>query len=48
MNMVLQDNGVISDMRVDYKDFSVTQKLIGLEPVKAESCGGARDPAKLP
>lgn len=42
MNMVLQDNGVISDMRVDYKDFSVTQKLIGLEPIKAESCFAQR------
>lgn len=48
MNMVLQDNGVISDMRVDYKDFSVTQKLIALEPVKAESCGNDAAPAKLP
>lgn len=48
MNMILQDNGVISDMRVDYKDFSVTQKLIGLEPVTPERCGGGRDPAKLP
>ena len=48
MNMVLQDNGVISDMRVDYRDFSVTQKLIALQPVSAESCDGGRDPAKLP
>lgn len=48
MNMTLLDNGVISDMRVDYKDFSVTQKLIGLEPLKADACGSVRDPAKLP
>jgi hypothetical protein len=34
----LHDNGVISDMVVDYKDFSVTQKLIGLESLPRVSC----------
>lgn len=44
MDVVLHDNGVISDMVVDYKDFSVTQKLIGLEPLPAVSCA-QRPPA---
>lgn len=39
MNIVLHDNGVISDMAVDYKDFSVTQKLVALEALPAASCG---------
>ncbi len=42
MSVVMHENGVISDMYVEYKDFSVTQKLIGLESMKAESC----DPRK--
>ena len=29
MDAVLHDNGIISDMTVDYKDFSVSQKLVG-------------------
>jgi hypothetical protein len=39
MDVVLHDNGVISDMLVDYKDFSVTQKLVSLEKLPAVSCG---------
>jgi hypothetical protein len=39
MNAVLNENGIISDMRVDYKDFSVTQKLIALESLKEAVCG---------
>lgn len=38
MSIVLHENGIISDMYVEYKDFSVTQKLVGLESVKAEGC----------
>lgn len=38
MSVILHENGVISDMYVEYKDFSVTQKLVGLESLKAESC----------
>lgn len=41
MDLILHDNGVISDMVVDYKDFSVAQKLIGLEPLPKASCGPA-------
>lgn len=39
MDIVLHDNGVISDMVVDYKDFSVTQKLVALEALPTASCG---------
>lgn len=39
MDVVLHDNGVISDMVVDYKDFSVSQKLLGLEALPAIPCG---------
>ncbi|MGZ9109106.1 MAG: cell envelope integrity EipB family protein [Micavibrio sp.] len=39
MDVVMHENGVISDMYVEYKDFSVTQKLIALERVQGESCG---------
>ena len=39
MSVVLHENGVISDMYVEYKDFSVTQKLVGLESVGVEGCG---------
>jgi len=40
MEVVYHENGVISDMRVDYRDFSVTQKLLALEKVKVADCGG--------
>jgi hypothetical protein len=39
MDMIFHENGVISDMLIEYDNFSVTQKLIALEPVHAESCG---------
>jgi hypothetical protein len=31
MSLIFHDNGIISDMNVDYDDFSVTQKLVALE-----------------
>lgn len=31
MSLIFHENGVISDMNVDYHDFSVTQKLVALE-----------------
>lgn len=37
MDIVLHDNGIISDMFIEYDDFSITQKLIALEPLK-DSC----------
>ena len=45
MSMNFHENGIISDMLIEYDDFSVTQKLIALEGISAESCG---DPVKVP
>lgn len=33
MSVIFHENGVISDMAIDYGDFSVTQKLIAIEPL---------------
>lgn len=38
MSMVFHENGVISDMLIEYEDFSVTQKLVALEKIKADTC----------
>ncbi len=38
MDVVFHENGVISDMLVEYRDFSVTQKLAALEKLEAEKC----------
>lgn len=38
MDIVVHDNGVISDMAVDYGEFSVSQKLVALEKVNAPAC----------
>lgn len=35
MDISLHDNGVVSDMFIEYDDFSITQKLLALEPVKS-------------
>jgi hypothetical protein len=40
MDAVLQQNGVISFMRVEYKDFTVTQTLVALEPLNPAECSG--------
>ena len=37
MVMDLYDNGVIDNMKIEYKDFTISQKLIALEPMK-DSC----------
>lgn len=39
MDVIFHDNGVISDMLVEYRDFAVTQKLTALEELEAEKCG---------
>ncbi|MGQ0526557.1 MAG: EipB family protein [Alphaproteobacteria bacterium] len=36
MSLLFHDNGVISDMAIDYDDFSVSQKLVALEPLKSQ------------
>lgn len=38
MDVIFHENGIISDMLIDYDNFSVTQKLIALEPIKAPKC----------
>jgi hypothetical protein len=39
MDVLLHPNGVISDMRVQYEDFSVTQRLVALERLEsADPC----------
>ena len=39
MTMNMLENGVIKDMTVDYHNFSVTQKLVAIEPLKEDKCG---------
>lgn len=39
MTMTLQENGIISDMVVDYHNFSISQKLVAIEQVKDDVCG---------
>lgn len=39
MDAVLRQNGVISTMRVEYKDFTVTQTLAALDPLDPAVCG---------
>jgi len=38
MTMVFHENGIISDMLIEYDDFSVKQKLVALEKIPADSC----------
>lgn len=45
MSMVFHDNGVISDMLIEYDNFSVTQKLVAIEKLEAEACNGNARPA---
>lgn len=46
MSMVFHENGIISDMLIDYDDFSVTQKLVALEKLEYEGCGNPKTPQK--
>ena len=48
MTMIFHDNGVISDMLIEYDDFSVTQKLVALEKLEGEKCGEVNGAAPLP
>lgn len=38
MDMVFHENGVISDMTIAYEDFTISQKLLAIEPLPVESC----------
>ena len=40
MDLVFHENGVVSDIAVSYEDFSVSQKLVALEPLQKASCAG--------
>lgn len=42
MDVILHDNGIISDMYINYGDFSVTQKLIGLEKLDVPACNAKK------
>jgi len=48
MSMDFHENGVISDMLIEYDDFSVKQKLVALEKIPAESCGAEAAAPKKP
>lgn len=39
LSMSLLQNGVIKEMSVDYRDFSITQKLVALKKIEADKCG---------
>lgn len=39
MNAVFHDNGIISDMTVEYGDFTVSQSLQALQKLEPEPCG---------
>lgn len=43
MNLVYHENSLISDMLIEYDDFSVAQKLIAAEPVENGCKNGNRD-----
>ena len=38
MNIIIHDNGIVSDMVVEYADFSVAQKLVALEELPYDGC----------
>ncbi len=39
MTMTLHNNGIISDMQIEYDDFAVRQKITAIESVAADECG---------
>lgn len=47
MSLVFHDNGVISDMVIDYDDFSVRQTLVALEKMEPK-CGMSAPARKMP
>lgn len=48
MSMVFHDNGIISDMTIEYDDFTVRQKLVSLEKMAADGCAPAVVTPKKP
>lgn len=47
MSLIFHDNGVISDMVIDYDDFSVRQTLVALEKIEPK-CGMPAPARKMP
>lgn len=46
MSMIFHENGVISDMLIEYDDFSVTQKLVALDKIEnLPTCGVSKPEA---
>jgi hypothetical protein len=43
MNVIFHENGIISDMVIEYDDFTVTQKLVALEALPRD-CTGPSEP----
>lgn len=48
MSMLFHENGIISDMTIDYDDFSVRQSLTALEKLPMDSCDVAQEVPKKP
>ena len=48
MQMIFHENGIISDMTIEYDDFTVTQKLVSLEKLPADTCAPHVDAPKKP
>ena len=48
MDMVFHENGIISDMTIEYDDFTVKQKLVSLEKLPAIACEALVDAPKKP
>ncbi len=46
LTMILHENGVISDMTIDYRDFSVHQQLLALDPLVPDGCDDQETPQK--
>lgn len=42
MSMLFHENGIISDMLIEYDDFSVKQTLVALEKLPADTCEGGK------
>lgn len=38
INLILHDNGIISDMTIDYYEFEISQKLIAIEEIEDQAC----------
>jgi hypothetical protein len=38
MNAIFHENGIISDMVIEYDDFTISQKLVALEKLEPEPC----------